>query len=369
MTARAAAGMALASVIAMAIAGCAVRVPRTVAVRFPGPAGSMKGAVYLPDGPGPYPGIVLAHGAIRNSYRDFEREARFFATHGYAVLAYDTRGTGGSAGDRTQARFEHLAHDVAAAVRCLRDRPEVDAARVGLWAYDQGGWIAPLAASRDTTIAFLVLVSAPIVTPLQQMSHKRIEDLVARGMDREEAEALVRLRRRIWEYWLAPAGSGTRASDSLRNALESVRKRPWFAPAVEARDLPERLPPDEGMGAVNHPARWWLRDNLPAFRSLRYEPAPALAAVRAPLLAVYGGEDRELSTEENGRRFRRTVGRRFGRDALTRIFPDADHTLQVRTGSGFLRKVESAPGYRDSVLAWIGRVVKVGPTPGAHAPD
>jgi len=357
MTARAAGESALAVAIALSIAGCAVRVPRTVAVRFPGPAGSIKGAIYLPEGPGPHPGVVLVHGAVRTSYRDFVQEARSFAEHGVAALAYDARGAGGSAGDRTRARFEHLAHDALAAVRCLRGRAEVDSLRVGLWGYDQGGWIAPLAASRDTTIAFVVLVSTPFVTPLNQVSYRRTEDLVARGMEREEAEALVGLRRRIWEYWLSPAGSGTPASDSLRKALDAARRRPWFAPAVEARDLPEHLPPDEGMGAVNHPARWWLRDNFPAFWSLRYDPAPALAAVRAPMLAVYGAEDRALRLEEHGKRFRRAVGPRFGRDALVRIFPGADHMLHVERGSGILRKVVSAPGFRDSVFAWVGRVV------------
>jgi hypothetical protein len=228
---------------------------------------------------------------------------------------------------------------------------------VGLWAYDQGGWIAPLAARRDSTLAFLVLVSPPTVAPIDYLTHRRMEELVAGGMEREEAEALARLRRRIWEYWLAPAGSGSAPSDSLRKAFDAARRRPWFAPAVEARDLPERLPPDEGMGAVNHPARGWLRENLPAFWSLRHDPLPALTAVRAPLLAVYGGEDRELDLAVNGRRFRRAVGARFGRDALTRHFPEADHTLHVRSGAGLWRRVEPAPGYRDSVLAWVGRAI------------
>jgi alpha-beta hydrolase superfamily lysophospholipase len=368
MTARATAGTVLAASLMLSLTGCAVRVPRTVAVRFPGPAGTINGAIYLPDGPGPHPGVVLVHGAVRNSYTDFVQEARFFAAHGIAALAYDTRGTGGSAGDRTQARFEHLAHDALAAVRCLRGRAGVDSERVGLWGFDQGGWIAPLAASRDTTIAFVVLVSTPLTTPLEQFSARRVEELVARGTDRDDAEALVRLRERSWKYWGAPSGTGTAASDSLRRAFEAVRGRPWFAPAVEARDLPEQLPPDEGMGMVNHPARWWLRENLPAFWSLRYEPVSVLAAVRAPMLAVYGSEDREVRVEVSGRRFRRAVGRRFGRDALTRLIPGADHTLHTQQGSGLLRKLVVAPGYRDSVIAWVGATTRasaprVNPTP------
>jgi uncharacterized protein len=54
--------------------------------------------------------------------------------------------------------FTTLADDVVAATRWLRQQPSVDTARIGLAGFSQGGWVAPLAASKDSGIRF-VLVS------------------------------------------------------------------------------------------------------------------------------------------------------------------------------------------------------------------
>lgn len=44
--------------------------------------------------------------------------------------------------------------------------------RVGLIGWREGGWIAPLAAAREPgAIAYVVLVSAPVVSPLEQVGY------------------------------------------------------------------------------------------------------------------------------------------------------------------------------------------------------
>jgi len=345
----------------LAIAGCAIRVPRSLTVSIPGPAGRLEGALFLPDGPGPHPAIALVHGARHDSRLDYVQNARFFATHGIAVLTYDKRGTGGSVGVLGEANFDFLANDAIAAARYLRARPEVDSTRVGLWGIGQGGWIAPLAAAHDSAIAFVVIVSAPVVSPLDQLTYQRTEQLVAHGLKRHDAEAVARLRRRIWEFWLSPAGSGSPPSDSLRRAFERARKRPWFAEAVESRDLPETLIPDEGMGSVNHPARWWLAKDMPSFWSLRHDPIGILERVRVPILAIYGEKDHDVPVVESVVNFQAAVGRGYNRRAVALPFRGADHSLNVRSGPGLLAKIEPAPGYRDTVMAWLGRVAGAGP--------
>ena len=89
--------------------------------------------------------------------------------HGLAVLVYDKRGIGQSGGSYpgdspTAAAIDTLARDAAAAARFLAAQPEIDRARVGLTGQSQAGWIAPLAASREPAIRFLVLFSGPAVT-------------------------------------------------------------------------------------------------------------------------------------------------------------------------------------------------------------
>ncbi|HSQ59171.1 MAG TPA: CocE/NonD family hydrolase, partial [Acidobacteriota bacterium] len=318
---------------------------------------TLKGSIVAPPGAtAPGPGVVIVQGAGPAPDGVPFHLVRFFAERGVATMTYAPRGTGGSTGDRASARFEDLAQDARAAARRLRAHPGVDSSRVGLYGFGEDGWVASLAASLDTTIAFVVLVSPPTLPPLDHLTQERREALAAGGMEAEEAEDLVRLRRRIWEYWLAPGGSGTPASDSLRRAFEAIHKRPWFAPAVEARDLPERLPPDEGMGLENHPARAWL-ERMPALlHSFRYDPVPSLDSATAPVLAIYGADDRGSAVGESERRLRKVAGDRGRRRITVQVFPHADRALLVRAGAGLSRNVKAAPGYEDSVIHWIGRV-------------
>jgi pimeloyl-ACP methyl ester carboxylesterase len=347
----------IASVVTFA---CAIRVPRSVGVSFPGPAGKLEGSLFLPESRGPHAAIVLVHSARGNSRLDYLQEARFFAEHGVAALAYDKRGTGGSDGDLKEADFEFLAQDAVAAARYLRARAEVDSARVGYWGIGQGGWIAPLAAASDTAAAFVVLVSAPIVSPLEQTMYERTEELAAKGLDEGSAAALARLRRRVWEYWLKPEGSGTAASDSLHGAFNKAKRQPWFARAVVSHDLPESLVVDEAMGSNEHPARQWLVDDMPTFWSLRHDPIAVLKRVRAPILAIFGDKDRVVPVEESVANFRAALGAAYNRRGTTRLFRGADHAMMSRRGAGPFAKIEHAPGYRDSMMAWLGRVAYAG---------
>lgn len=52
---------------------------------------------------------------------------RATSSHGYAVLVFDKRGTGASSGSWRDVGLEPLADDVAAAVKLLAARSEVDA--------------------------------------------------------------------------------------------------------------------------------------------------------------------------------------------------------------------------------------------------
>ena len=89
--------------------------------------------------------------------------------NGVAVLAYDKRGIGQSGGvypgeSPTADAIDVLARDAAAAARVLAAEPGIDPRRVGLAGHSQAGWIAPLAASREAAIRFLVVFSGPTVT-------------------------------------------------------------------------------------------------------------------------------------------------------------------------------------------------------------
>ncbi|OLT19307.1 hypothetical protein BJF78_11165 [Pseudonocardia sp. CNS-139] len=111
--------------------------------------------------------MVLVHGAGTGPREKLREEAAAFARAGVATLTYDKRTVGYSL---TQRSYAQLADDAAAAAAVLRGRPEVAPSAVGIWGFSEGGWVAPLAASRAPETAFVVVVGANGVAPLRQQT-------------------------------------------------------------------------------------------------------------------------------------------------------------------------------------------------------
>ncbi len=128
---------------------------------------TLHGTVVAPPGGTKLPGLVMVHGSGAHSREDYRDQAEAFARQGIATLIYDKRTEGYSQFSRS---YSTLADDALAAVEALRKRPDVDPARVGVWGLSEGGWVAPLAASRSADVAFVVTLGANGVEPSRQQA-------------------------------------------------------------------------------------------------------------------------------------------------------------------------------------------------------
>jgi len=142
---------------------------RQLEVQFESGGTRLAGTLSIPPGAGRHAAAVFVHGSGPTQRAYLPELAALLLRHGVAVLVYDKRGIGQSAGtypgeSPTAGSIDTLARDAAAAARFLVAQPEIDRARVGLTGHSQAGWIAPLAASREPAIRFLLLFSGPAVT-------------------------------------------------------------------------------------------------------------------------------------------------------------------------------------------------------------
>lgn len=115
------------------------------------------GILYRPETPTPAGAIIVLHGwqtAGTNGAALVEGRARRFSEDGYVALALSMRGWPPSSGaDDCGLRQPD---DVALAVAWLRTLPGVDAERVGIVGFSQGGQVALLAAARDQRLRAVV---------------------------------------------------------------------------------------------------------------------------------------------------------------------------------------------------------------------
>jgi dienelactone hydrolase len=174
------------ALLALRLAGCASPPPQMPAA-FDNAGARLAFTLDLPEGRGPFPAVVLGHGSGRVTRDQLRFVAARFTSFGFAVLRFDKRGVGESTGTFVLVGtkdspwvFPQLASDVAAGVRFLRTRPEIDAHRIGLFGASQAGWILPLAARELGGVSFMILWSGPVSSVGQEMFYSDIVENTSR---------------------------------------------------------------------------------------------------------------------------------------------------------------------------------------------
>jgi len=144
---------------------------------------SLGGLLFIPEGDGPFPAAVVIHGSGA-SHRDngwYLTLTEYLQDSGIVVLLPDKRGSEESAGNWRTASFEDLATDTRAAIEYLRVQRSVPISGIGVIGMSQGGWIAPLVATQEADLAFLVSVVGSVVTPREQLLYEENHNLRQAG--------------------------------------------------------------------------------------------------------------------------------------------------------------------------------------------
>jgi len=136
-------------ILAFPSAGNLQRAALTEPFAFGGAAAQISGELQLPEGPGPFPAVVLAHGCAGNrfvepAWGDFLRKA------GYATFNVDSfRGRGISEVCTQGALLNPLQRvpDAYGALRALAAHPRIDAKRVALMGFSHGGMLTMFAST------------------------------------------------------------------------------------------------------------------------------------------------------------------------------------------------------------------------------
>ena len=129
---------------------------------------TLHGSDLIPARSEPGTAIVLIHGAGLGLRDENRAVAEAFADEGFLVLIYDKRTEGYSPDPVGGRSYSLLADDAIVAVQMLQQHDDVDPAQVGLWGFSEGGWVAPLAATRSDDVAFVITVAGGGIGPAEQ---------------------------------------------------------------------------------------------------------------------------------------------------------------------------------------------------------
>ena len=128
----------------------------------------LAGIVTVPNGPGPFPGVVLVHDSgaadrdeLSGSVKVFKDLAEGLASSGVVVLRYDkrTKTYPSVTQSRDYTAETEIIDDAVLAAGVLRAQPEVKPGRVFALGFGLGGYLMPRVAEADGKLAGMIVVN------------------------------------------------------------------------------------------------------------------------------------------------------------------------------------------------------------------
>jgi pimeloyl-ACP methyl ester carboxylesterase len=285
-----------------------------VPVYFPSAGEWLAGEIILPEGPAPFPAVLLIGGTISDTRDGDPGEdsgvaarhgmlrvmAEHLAASGIASLRWDKRGIGESTGPDRLACTDILtdADDAEQALRALAGTPQVDVTRIAVLGESAGAQVACLLASRTALPAAYVLQGAlyDSIPDMLAFNYDRVRTYAARGPEAE-----------LWIKQVAPQAYGF--SLVWRGAVQA---------ASRGEEVYES---DTGGSRVRIPLRRLKTE-------LGYPPADQFHLIQKPALVIQGEYDLNVPPD-NCLRVAQAL-REAGNPHVTLVVvPHADHSMQL----------------------------------------
>jgi hypothetical protein len=269
---------------------------------------TLAGTLTFPDEvEKPMPGFVLVHGSGCHDRNEaigpnhiFEQVANNLSNNGYAVLRYDKRSCGKSAG--TFPVRDRLIADARDAIAYLRAQPGISPARIYVLGHSEGGELAPSIAIADGKLSGIILMAPPAL-PLEKIVMQQVLRAVAPA-DREKTE------------------------QAENAALKEITG-----------------------GKKTDPYSLWLRS------SFGIDPAVAIAKVPCPILILQGTKDFQVLPADTPRLV--DAARAAGRNVTVVMLPGDDHLFiniagdQPSTIAEYFTPSYLDPAFFTSIDGWL----------------
>ena len=301
-------------------------------VKFENPKGGhhLAGTLTIPPGGKFGEVVVLITGSgpqDRNEellgHKPFLVLSDHFTKRGIAVLRYDDRGVAKSTGTFKGSTSRDFADDVNAAVSFLKKRGDMVGKKIGLCGHSEGGMIAPIVASENDDVDFIVLLAGPGINIPDLMLLQTDKISEAEGVDATLRETNAKISKQVFDYMHDHPGM---SKDDLRKGLTEILSKGFeMLPAEETEGESKEKFIEDQIGTMLDD--WFLY-------FMQFDPADYLSKVKCPVLAVNGELDLQVTSKENLEGIKNSLAKAGNKNVTIKEFKGLNHLFQkTETGA------------------------------------
>lgn len=282
-------------------------------------------------------------------HRPFLVWSDWLTRHGIAVLRYDDRGIGKSTGTFSSATSADFADDAEAAVNYIKSRADLKNLAIGLMGHSEGGMIAPIVASRNKDVKFIVLLAGPGVPIVDLMVKQSADQMRLAGAPEDAITRSSAITTKL--YTLVAQSQGMPAED-LKIKVDTLLSQQYRA--LPKADLAGKSIP-EMVNSLDRPLLTsWCR------YFIAFNPQDYLMKVKCPVLALDGTKDMQVNAEANLAGIKQALQKGGNKHFEVVPLTGLNHLFQAaKTGSvAEYSQIEETvdPVALDKVAGWIEKL-------------
>ncbi len=244
--------------------------------------------------------------------------ADHFTKSGIGVLRLDDRGVGGSSKGTDGTTSADFATDIDAAVQYLQKR---EFKNIGLVGHSEGGMIAPIVASKNKEVKFLISMAGPGIPTAELMVLQNEAILRAGGTQEQEVKAAGDRADSLYQFINNYKGDDFK--ESLKNYLQkSIGAQPELASLSQIQK--------EAM--ITQQLKMFSSEWFRYF--IQFNPAAYISKLKIPVLAINGSKDVQVTAEENLNGWKEALRKAGNKKYQLKEFEGLNHLFQeAETGS------------------------------------
>ncbi|MFZ4413064.1 MAG: alpha/beta hydrolase family protein [Bacteroidales bacterium] len=328
----------------------------TTEVSFENTAAKIEfsGTLTTPEANGKFPAVVMITGSGPQNrdeellgHKPFLVIADYLSRNGIAVLRYDDRGIGKSKGNFSSATSFDFAADANAAVNYLKTLSNIDSNRIGIIGHSEGGLIAPIIASSNPSVRFIVLLAGPGLNGAEILLLQSALIAKADGETNENIKNARTMNKQTYRI-INNEKDNTLAAQKISKAFDRYISK---------------LPKEDGIKLESQKDMMIQQILTPWFRTfLSLDPKTYLQKTHCAVFALNGAKDLQVPADENLAAIEKYLTKAGNKNYQLQKLPNLNHLFQnCQSGSPEeYSKIEEtfSPAALLMIKDWIWKIIK-----------